>query len=570
MHFHFEVEEQEDKKDSNSIKKNEDDTIISFIQSSTAKAMSHNNTIGDGRGDEATLERSLESTNRRDQDIQTEGIDTTVTQAQIGPQMTTDRGISTIDCVREKESIEEKVENVVSAFMITNKSLLDVREGFNGLRIRGPKLNLRKAKDESYFDEILFQKVNQRFYTSNSALEKLSLLERAVQQNAFAAQQAKYRGVPLAPATMMSSKQPSKEVEANLDLLFNFQSPMTSRCTVTCMIWNKVNKDILAVGYGCRRDCDNVGYVMLWSLRNPSHPENYTRIRSAVTAISFSKQTPTILAVGMEDGCICLLETSHRDCASLNIDTASISGRHMARITELAWIQDKQQTSTERLVSVSSDGRVLQWSIKKGMCLQPLLTLKRCTVDTFNSKLPNIAMGLCLSFPQKDDSMIYVVGSEDGTLSRCSTSYSEKHLSHIKGHMGPITQVACSPHDTDTFLTSSADSTVKVWSVSKKRHEMKEKLIIHPTNLLAPVNDIAWSPCIDTLFALVGADGRIEVWDISISKLDPVADIPSKSQTMSGNERTSVLFGSCGTIIIVGDEQGIVEVYKLHREKRDH
>ncbi len=566
MLFRFEAEEIEGKR--GSIEKIKDGMIVSFIKSSSIKAESHEHAIGDDMGDETSLKRVLESTNQRDQDIQTDGIHIRTTEVQVDPQMTMDAGISTTNFVQGKKIVEGEIESMVSAIMTTNKSLLDVSKGFNGPHIRGPKLNLHRAKVKLSFNEISLQKVKQRFYASKSTLQTLSLLEMAVQQNTFAAQQAKYRGVPLAPATKIPFKQSTEEVKANLDLLFNFQSPMTSRCTVTCMVWNKVNKDVLAVGYaGCGHDSDKVGYVMLWSLRNPSHPEKYIRTRSAVTAIGFSKQTPTVLAVGMEDGCVYLLDTSHQDCAFLNIDTASISGRHMTTITELTWIQDKQQTSTERLVSLSTDGRVLQWSIKKGMCLQPLLTLKRCTVDTFSSKLPNIAMGLCLDFPQKDDSMIYVVGSEDGTLSHCSRSYSEKHLSHIKGHMGPITQVACSPHDIDTFLTSSADSTVKVWNVTNKRHEMKEKLIIHPTNLLAPINDIAWSPCIGTLFALVAADGRIEVWDISISKLDPIADISSTSQIMSGNERTCILFGNCGTLIIVGNEQGVVEVYKLNQEK---
>ena len=66
------------------------------------------------------------------------------------------------------------------------------------------------------------------------------------------------------------------------------------------------------------------------------------------------------------------------------------------------------------------------------------MTLKRSKIESSESKLPSIAMGLCMDFRKGGDSLAYIVGSEDGSLYRCSRSYTEQHLSRIQGLTGPV------------------------------------------------------------------------------------------------------------------------------------
>ena len=217
-----------------------------------------------------------------------------------------------------------------------------------------------------------------------------------------------------------------------------------------------------------------------------------------------------------------------------------------------------------------------------------------------NKNLCNKVIGLCIDFPMKqqkkksdkkiedDNSSFYLVGSDIGIMYKCSRSYVDQHLDVLKIHSGPITQVKISPFTNDVFLTSSADSTVKIWSSNSGNHVSGKRqidgncdtenlqipaILIQPVGLISPINDICWSPIKSTLFAIV-AEGRIELWDVSKSILDPlVVDDKYREElsytganvTEEGSsvKRTSVLFSKSGMNIVVGDEGGEVEIYRL-------
>ena len=200
------------------------------------------------------------------------------------------------------------------------------------------------------------------------------------------------------------------------------------------------------------------------------------------------------------------------------------------------------------------------------------MSLKRKNVKRSHAKIPNLAMGMCLDFQKGSDaSMIYVAGSDDGTLFRCLRSYTEQYLAKVTAHSYAVTKVKHSPFANNVILSSSADSTVKVWYIAPKKEEIKECITIRPANLLGAVNDIAWSPRRSTLLTLTAFDGRIEFWDFSISLLDPIIsetarvatrlDAPGKSLRY---ERTALLFSPCGGILVAGDNKGVVKFYNVN------
>lgn len=59
------------------------------------------------------------------------------------------------------------------------------------------------------------------------------------------------------------------------------------------------------------------------------------------------------------------------------------------------------------------------------------------------------------------------------------------------------------------------------------------------------------------VFATATGGGRVEVWDFAASTLLPVA-----VHTLPGHKRTSVLFNSHNSIIIAGDDNGGVSVFR--------
>ncbi len=65
---------------------------------------------------------------------------------------------------------------------------------------------------------------------------------------------------------------------------------------------NKTNQDLLVAGYG-QLDFNNKskGYVLFWSLKNPTHPHKYFEMKSSVVSLDFCLDRPNLLAVGMYD-----------------------------------------------------------------------------------------------------------------------------------------------------------------------------------------------------------------------------------------------------------------------------
>lgn len=80
--------------------------------------------------------------------------------------------------------------------------------------------------------------------------------------------------------------------------LWDFQCDLTRGRNVSCMASNKLRKDILAVGYGQYEfSHQKDGMVAFWSLKNPDYPDWVFRSPTGVTALAFSSQQPSLLAV---------------------------------------------------------------------------------------------------------------------------------------------------------------------------------------------------------------------------------------------------------------------------------
>jgi len=111
-------------------------------------------------------------------------------------------------------------------------------------------------------------------------------------------------------------------------------------------------------------------------------------------------------------------------------DSREIDEKNTDVIWELKWIE--KPSKGESLVSISGDGRVIEWSIKKGLEFNELMQLKRQANPTQKetSVMPagidqekKTGMtfintgGLSIDFPRKE-SVNYFAATEDGTVNR--------------------------------------------------------------------------------------------------------------------------------------------------------
>ncbi|KAH6573738.1 hypothetical protein BASA60_005920 [Batrachochytrium salamandrivorans] len=418
----------------------------------------------------------------------------------------------------------------------------------------------------------------------------LALMERAIVGNNYKEKLISYRN--LADAEMTEQKRvqeimnlklhenqdntiDSYEQESHaptLQLLWSYRCELTRGRNVMCMAWNKQNEDIIAVAYGEAHHLSGsmAGLILCWSVKNPEWPERIYTSQHAVTSIDFSRMNPSLLAAGLSDGRIVIYDVRRKDETPV-LDN-SMNGKHQDPVWELKWVERERVTGDEQsrgetLVSVSTDGRVTQWMVRKGLEFTDLMTLKRLPKEKISpaaarstttdiggkskSYISRHTGGLCFDFNPKD-SNIYLVGTEEGYIHKCSCSYNEQYLYTFCSHDGPVTKVKWSPFLSGVFLSCSSDWTVRLWNQESGQEVFKFQ------SGRDSVTDIAWSPHFSTCFGSVSSDGRLEIWDLKCSVLDPII-----SHNVLDRQLTTMLFASQSPTVITGDDNGVVTVYKI-------
>ncbi|TPP60043.1 WD repeat-containing protein 78 [Fasciola gigantica] len=169
-----------------------------------------------------------------------------------------------------------------------------------------------------------------------------------------------------------------------------------------------------------------------------------------------------------------------------------------------------------------------------------LMVLKRSYVTapgSVNSKskrneslISRTAFGCSIAFNKREPS-IYVVGTEEGPIHKCSCSYNEQYLDTFLGHTASVYEIEWSPFLSDVFLSCSADWTIKVW------HLDHQQCLINIQTNVNVVSSISWSPHNSIIFASAN-EGALEIWNLDHSTIDPfVLETVSSDANM-----TSVLF----------------------------
>ncbi|VDP84373.1 unnamed protein product [Echinostoma caproni] len=116
-------------------------------------------------------------------------------------------------------------------------------------------------------------------------------------------------------------------------LLWRYQCSMTKGRNISDMAWNREDPNILAVGYG---------------------------------QYEFENQRKGL--VGMFSGVIYVFDV-RKNTPEPVIDTTHAAGRHFGAVRKLLWVvreSGRAESLSEVLVSVSTDGRVTEWFVRKG------------------------------------------------------------------------------------------------------------------------------------------------------------------------------------------------------------
>ena len=333
--------------------------------------------------------------------------------------------------VPEDTKAMKYVEEIVTSTIAMEGCLLEVdstgtNNKSNNDRKNNSSNNESKSADSSAMmdasnsEDVVLAREAKRILSSPALLKSLEIVEAAISQNVFHNKHLLYRDIPdisnILKALDENSKAKgegddeddfgaaeegerddeavTKADKASIEWLWSFKSSVTVGRNVSDMKFNPINGDILAVSYGQyefsleRKD----GLVCLWSLKNPMWPQIVIPSASGATCLDWSNRYPNMLAVGYYDGSIVVYDVSGEDGgAQALLDSAQLAAKHTDAVWGIKWI-DKGTEQGEMLVTISTDGRVTEWLIKKGLASSDLMVLKRINNEFFKD-IGNTSIG---------------------------------------------------------------------------------------------------------------------------------------------------------------------------------
>ncbi|XP_077768459.1 dynein axonemal intermediate chain 1 isoform X6 [Canis aureus] len=385
------------------------------------------------------------------------------------------------------------------------------------------------------------------------------IVERMVNQNTYddVAQDFKY---------YEDAADEYRDQEGTLLPLWKFQNDKAKRLAVTALCWNPKYNDLFAVGHGSYDFMkQSQGMLLLYSMKNPSFPEYIFSSESGIMCLDMHVDHPYLVVVGHYDGNVAIynLKKPH---SQPSFRSSAKSGKHTDPVWQVSleprwekWVRWQKDDMDNNLnfFSVSSDGRIVSWTLLKSELVHTdVIKLKAegSTTDGLDGlQLHTMGCGTAFDFHKEIDYM-FLVGTEEGKIYKCSKSYSSKFLDTYDAHNMAVDAVSWSPYHTKVFMSCSSDWTVKIWD-----HTIKTPMFIYDLN--SAVGDVAWAPYSSTVFAAVTTNGKTHVFDLSINKYEAICSQPVV--TKKKNKITHVQFNPIHPIIIVGDDRGHVICLKL-------
>jgi dynein intermediate chain 1 len=339
--------------------------------------------------------------------------------------------------------------------------------------------------------------------------------------------------------------------------LWRFSSEKAKRKQVTAIKWNPKYNDLCAVGFGSYEFMrQGTGVICCYSLKNTRFPEYVFNTDAGVCSLDWHPSHPAVLAVGLYDGTVLVYDVRARTKKPIYQSTVR-TNKHTDPVWEVRWNND-QTCGTLNFFSISSDGRVSNWFLMKNKLeSEEVMELKLMSGtsggggEDDETSLAGLAGGLCFDFNSQSEHL-FLVGTEEGRIHKCSKAFSGQYLETYEGHSMAVYTVRWNPFHPKIFISASADWTVKMWDHTNRTPVMS-------FDLAQAIGDVAWAPYSSTTFAAITSDGVVHIYDLSINRNERIC----YQKVVKRAKLTHVAFNSTEPIIIVGDDRGGVNTLKL-------
>ena len=227
---------------------------------------------------------------------------------------------------------------------------------------------------------------------------------------------------------------------------------------------------------------------MLFSLKNPSYPEYIYNTESGVMSLDIHSDYPNLIAAGFYDGTVGVYNMAESTEVPKYTSSAK-NGKHTDPVWQVKWQKDDLDGNMN-FFSVSSDGRVVSWTLAKVFFYKKIklqfykiifnlkneliytdvltLSLEKQISDGPDAGIAaSIGCGTCFDFNKQQDH-IFLVGTEEGKVHKCSKAYINQYLETYDAHHMAVYSVCWNTFHPKIYLTCSADWTVKIWDHTYK------------------------------------------------------------------------------------------------------
>ncbi|XP_058975022.1 cytoplasmic dynein 1 intermediate chain-like isoform X1 [Musca domestica] len=286
-----------------------------------------------------------------------------------------------------------------------------------------------------------------------------------------------------------------------------FECELTTNRCITDMDWSPFVADRIVASYhsNVNEPLAPEGMTLVWNASfGKTYPEYIMHSSSAVMSICFDNFDPNIIIGGTYSGQIVMWDT--RSPKSIPIQTTKLnSGAHVQPIRSL-------NINSHNIYSISSDGRFCTWNMD--MLSKPI------DVFTLGTKQKRPIAATCMTFTDIEYND-FLVGGEDGCVYKANRFDANAGIkAKYEQHDCPISGISMSHSSASEFnhlfLTSSIDSTIKLWSL----HSENPLHTIY--NNFDYVMDISWCPTNPALFGTVNESGHIDLWNINMDSEEPI------------------------------------------------
>ncbi|XP_065092817.1 dynein intermediate chain 2, ciliary isoform X1 [Ochlerotatus camptorhynchus] len=413
-------------------------------------------------------------------------------------------------------------------------------------REKEKKPMLHKRDEKSRKDD----KAKQTEEFNKRYLQACQIIERMVNQNIYdeIAQDYRYWEDP---------SDEFREEEGTLLPLWKFSYEKTKKMCVTDLCFNTLYYDLFAVCFGTLdfMKQGNEGAVCLFTIKNPSFPDYRITTESGAMCCDIHPKYPYLIAIGLYDGNVIVynLQVGTKEPVYMS---HGVNGKHSECVWELKWGPDMQDGEIN-FFTVSGDGRVFNWVLMQNKLAITTIISLFLDIDQVGgpdgSTLKLKGCGMCMVFHPSNPE-IFLVGTEEGYIFKCSTAYSSKYLMTYYAHYLSVHRMDYNKFNSNIFASCSGDWRVKIWEDMRP-----EPLFIF--DLGASVGDVKWAPYSSTLFAAVTTEGKVFVFDLSVNKYKAICvqAVVSKRK----NKLSRIAFNHKLPFIIVGDDKGTTITLKL-------